>query len=70
MKIDPKSDNSELKPADFLIKDYVLVALDKDSLEIQIIFNEPQKITKNFIDPDNLVISFRFGKIFIDSEDF
>ena len=49
MKVDPTGDGSEMRPADYFIKDYVLVDMDEDFLEIQLVFEQPDKITENYI---------------------
>ena len=58
-------------PDDFFsIESYELLELTEYSLLIQLYFKMPDKISENIVDPDELVIKFKLGKIFIDEIDF
>ena len=68
-----KSDNNvEAEAPDnfFSITRYELIELTEYSLLIQLYFKMPDKISENIVDPDELVIKFKLGKIFIDEIDF
>ena len=67
-----ETDNAEagVTSEDIRISDYEMLEMSDIKLIIQLYFEYPQSITENVVDPDQLVIKFKLGTIFIDEEDF
>lgn len=51
-----------------LIQDYYLTRVTNDTLEVQVVFQDPQTISSNINEPDRLQINITRLDVFLDAE--